>query len=148
MVTFSKSNARTVGVAGTALVASSIAGGIVSVLAEVNTWANAWTAEATLAAPWPMLVLQAAATVAAVQRRRVFAAAGATVLALSAAVAGISGFFDGQLAREDLGAGYVAMQIVFVVVAWATVAIAAVRLWKLLRSGSGRRQPRPAVIGR
>ena len=49
--------ARLVGVAGAALIASSLVGGAASVLAGENTWANAWSAEATLAAPWPMLLL-------------------------------------------------------------------------------------------
>ena len=128
--------ARAAGVAGGVLIASSLVGGAVSVLTGVNTWANAWTAEATLAAPWPMLVLQAAATSAAVQRRRVVALVGAGLLAATAAVSGISGFFDGQLGREDLDTRHVVGQVVFVTVAWATVVIAAVRLWRLRRTGS------------
>ncbi len=35
--------------------AASLLGGVASVMAGTNTWANAWTADATLAAPWPML---------------------------------------------------------------------------------------------
>jgi len=78
---------RAVGVAGAALIGASLAGGAVSVLAGVNTWSNARTAEATLATPWPMLLLQTAATLAAVQRRRKVATAGAGVLALTAGLA-------------------------------------------------------------
>ena len=37
-------------------------GGAVSVAAGVNEWSTAWTDEATLAAPWPMLLVQAGAT--------------------------------------------------------------------------------------
>ena len=58
---------------------------------------------------------------------------GSGLLAATAVVSGISGFFDGQLGREDLGAGHVVGQIVFVTVAWATAVVAAVRLWRLSR---------------
>ncbi|HET9872691.1 MAG TPA: hypothetical protein VFP89_08875 [Propionibacteriaceae bacterium] len=124
-------NSTAVCIAGSALVACSLVGGIVSVTSSVNTWSNAWTADATLAAPWPMVVVQTAATWAATSRRQVLAVAGSAVLGLSAAVAGVSGFFDGQLGRPDLGTGYVAMQIVLVVVACATAVCAGLRLWKL-----------------
>ncbi len=127
-------HARLIGVAGAALVASSLVGGVASVLAGTNTWANAWTAEATLAAPWPMLVLQTAATLAAVRPQRVAAIVGSSLLGLSAAVAGISGFFDGQLARADLSRWFVAAQIGYVVVAWLTVLAAGLRLRQLLRN--------------
>jgi hypothetical protein len=127
-------SARLVGIAGGALVASSLLGGAASVLAGENTWTDAWTAEATLAAPWPMLLLQTAATLAAIRRQRVVAIVGSSLLGLSAAVAGISGFFDGQLGRADLSRAYVAAQIGYVVVAWLTVAAAAVRLRQLLRN--------------
>lgn len=90
-------SARAVGAAGAALVAASLIGGAVSVAAEVNAWSTAWTVQATLAAPWPMLLIQACATVAAVQSRRWPATVGSAVLGLSAALSGISGFFDGQL---------------------------------------------------
>ena len=123
-----------IGVAGAALVASSLVGGAVSVWAGENTWADAWTAEATLAAPWPMLVLQTTATLAAVRPERIAAIVGSSLLGLTAAVAGISGFFDGQLGRADLSRVYVAAQIGYVVVAWLAVSAAGVRLRQLLRS--------------
>ena len=129
---------RAVGAAGSALVAASLVGGAVSVAAGVNTWATAWTSQATLAAPWPMLLVQSAATAAAVQSRRGPAVIGSVALGLSAAVSGISGFFDGQLARTDLGPGYVAAQVGYVVVAWLAVGASAVRLWALRRHRVGR----------
>jgi hypothetical protein len=122
-----------VAVAGTALVGSSIVGGVVSVLAGTNTWSDAWTAKATLAAPWPMLLLQTAATLAAISPRRALSLGGTALLSLTAAVAGISGFFDGQLGRSDLSTWYVAVQIGYVLVAWATVVVAAMYLRSLLR---------------
>jgi len=134
MAVIRDAHARLIGVAGAALVASSVVGGVASVLAGTNTWATAWTAEATLAAPWPMLVLQTAATIAAVRPQRVAAIVGASLLGLSAGVAGISGFFDGQLARADLGRWFVAAQIGYVVVAWLTVLAAGLRLRQLLRN--------------
>ena len=123
--------ARATSVAGAALVAGSVLGGAASVLAGTNTWGNAWTAEATLAAPWPMLLVQAAATIAAVQRRRTVAQAGTVVLGLTAAVAGTSGFFDGQLGRADLSTWYVAGQVCYVIVAWGTAVVAGLRVWQL-----------------
>ena len=126
-------SARAVAGAGAALVAASLVGGAVSVASGVNTWATAWSSQATLAAPWPMLLIQSGATVAAAQSKRWPAIIGSAVLGLSAAVSGISGFFDGQLARPGLGAGYVAAQVGYVVMAWLAVGCAAMRLWALRR---------------
>jgi hypothetical protein len=126
-------SARAVGVAGAALVAANLVGGAVSVVAGVNAWSTAWTSQATLAAPWPMLLVQSCATVAAVQSQRWPAIIGSALLGLSAALSGISGFFDGQLARPDLGAGYVTAQVGYVVVAWLAVACAVNRLRAILR---------------
>jgi hypothetical protein len=78
-----------------------------------------------------MLLLQAAATVAAVQRRLPVARTGSVVLGLTAAIAGISGFFDGQLGREDLSTWHVVGQVVYVVVAWGTAVVAGLRVWNL-----------------
>ena len=129
-------SARAVGIAGAALVAASLVGGAVSVLAGVNAWSTAWTSQATLAAPWPMLVVQSGATVAAVQAQRWPAVIGSALLGLSAALSGISGFFDGQLARPDLGAGYVTVQVGYVVVAGLAVSCTVGRLWAIRRAAS------------
>jgi hypothetical protein len=134
---------RSTGVAGAVLIGSSLLGGVVSVLAGTNTWASAWTADATLAAPWPMLVVQTAATSAAIQRRRSLALAGSALLGVTAAVAGISGFFDGQLGRADLAAGMVAGQICYLVVAWATVLVAGAGVWSLRRAQRAAASPQP-----
>ena len=125
------SGARTVGAFGAALVAGSVVGGVLSVLAGTNTWADAWSSRATLAAPWPMLLVQAASAVAAIQARRRVARLGSGMLAVTAGVAGISGFFDGQLARPDLSGWYVGAQVVYVAVAWATVVAAGLACWHL-----------------
>ena len=134
---------RATGAAGAALIGSSLLGGAASVLSGTNTWANAWTADATLAAPWPMLVVQTAATWAAIQRRRAVALAGSALLGVTAAVAGTSGFFDGQLGRADLSAGMVAGQICYLVVAWSTVLIAGLRVWGLRRLDRASASPQP-----
>jgi len=125
--------ARTVGAAGAALVAASLVGGAVSVRVGVNAWSTAWSRRATLAAPWPMVLVQAGATVGATSSHRWPAILGSSSLGLTAAVSGISGFFDGQLGRSDLGAGYVAAQIGYVIVACFAVAAALGRLWTLVR---------------
>lgn len=113
--------ASAVAVAGAALVAASLVGGAVSVRAGVNRWSDAWTSEATLAAPWPMMLLQLCATVAAAQPRSRAARTGSVVLVLAAGLSGVSGFFDGQLARSDLGTGYVLAQVAYVALAWLAV---------------------------
>ena len=133
------SSAEAVGVAGGALVAASLVGGAVSVVAGVNSWSTAWTSQATLAAPWPMLLVQSCATVAAVRSQPRPARIGSGLLLVSAALSGVSGFFDGQLARPDLGAGYVTAQVGYVVVAWLAVACAANRLWAVREGATHRR---------
>ncbi len=132
-------SARAVAVGGGSLVAASLVGGAISVAAGVNSWSSAWTSEATLAAPWPMLLVQTAATVAAVQPGSRPAAIGSIVLVVSGSVSGISGFFDGQLGRTDLGPGYVLAQVGYVVVAGLAVACAAYRLITVRRDGRRRR---------
>jgi hypothetical protein len=73
-----------------------------------------------------MLLIQGCATVAAVQPRRWLATIGSAILGLSAALSGISGFFDGQLARSDLDGVYVMAQVSYIVVAGLAVAAAMV----------------------
>ena len=52
---------------------------------------------------------------------------------------GISGFFDGQLPRADLGSGYIAAQVGYVVVAWIADAAAVYRLLAVRRMRVGPR---------
>jgi hypothetical protein len=131
---FRSAAARRLGVGAAALVGVSLLGGAVSVWTGPNTWADAWTAEATLAAPWPMVLVQGGAAALAVRGRGRPALAGSGVLLLAALLSAVSGFFDGQLARADLGAGYVAMQLGVVVVAGTTAVLAAQRLRELVGS--------------
>lgn len=132
-------SARAVAVGGGALVAASLVGGAASVAAGVNEWSTAWSSEATLAAPWPMLLVQTVGTVAAAQPSVWPAATGSVVLVLTGALSGISGFFDGQLARSDLGVPYVLAQAGYVVVAWLAVACGLVRLRAIRRRVDGLR---------
>ena len=125
--------ARRLGVATALLIAASVVGGAVSVQLGINTWAEAWSSAATLAAPWPMLLVQATAGLLAVAGRRPWAMAGAVVLLLGATASAISGFFDGQFAKDGLPGGYVALQSGFVLLAAATAVLSALRLAELLR---------------
>jgi hypothetical protein len=84
-----------------------------------------------------MLLLQTAATCVAIQPRRWVATAGSAVLGLTAAVAGISGFFDGQLGRADLSGWFVVAQAGYVAVAWGTAIVAGLRIWRLRRADRG-----------
>lgn len=126
-------SSRAVALGGGALVAASLVGGVISVAAGVNSWSTAWTSEATLAAPWPMLLVQTAGTVAATQSGRHPAAIGSVVLMISGLISGISGFFDDQLGRTDLGPGYVVAQVGYVVVAGLAVASGGFRLTAIRR---------------
>ena len=70
---------------------------------------------------------------AAVQSRRWLATFGSAILGLIAALSGISGFFDGQLARSDLDGVYVMAQVSYIVVAGLAVAAAVGRIWVIQR---------------
>jgi hypothetical protein len=126
-------SARRVGLGAAALVGVSLVGGVVSVVAGPNTWTDAWTAEATLAAPWPMVLVQALTGLAAARGQGRAAFVGAVVLLLAAGLSAVSGFFDGQLARADLAPAYVVMQLAVVAVASTVVVLAAARLRDLPR---------------
>ena len=125
--------ARRLGVATALLIAASGVGGAVSVRLGMNTRAEAWSSAATLAVPWPMLLVQAPAGLLAVAGRRPRAMAGAVVLLLGATASAVSGFFDGQFAKEGLPGRYVALQSGLVLLAAATAVLSALRLSELLR---------------
>ena len=88
-----------------------VVGGLIDVAADRSTLASAWGSQATLAAPQPMMVAQVV-LVALVLRAGPRAATGsAALLALACLVSFASGFFDGQLGRDDLTGGEVAFQV-------------------------------------
>ena len=124
--------ARRLGVGAALLLAWSGVGGVVSVQLGANTWADAWSASATLAAPWPMILVQLVAAALAVFGRGRPAITGAAILLLAAFLSAISGFFDGQLAREGLSPAYVMLQIALIVTAAGVVVLAALRLRELV----------------
>ncbi len=101
--------ARRLVVATAALLATDVAGGVLAVASDVNTWAEAWGGEALLAAPAPMMVAQAVLAWVATRRGRA-AATCAGLLALACLVSVASGFFDGGLGNDRLSPGLVAFQ--------------------------------------
>ena len=78
--------ARRLAVGAGALIAWSGIGGVVSIRLGTNTWADAWSSTATLAAPWPMVVAQATAATLAVRGHGRWAVAGAAVLLVGASL--------------------------------------------------------------
>lgn len=117
--------ARRLALAMTTLVATDTLGGVLAVTNDVNTWSTAWSAEALLAAPLPMIAAQVLCTAVAVRSGRPWAAVPAYMLALACNVSVISGFFDGGLANDALAGPLVAFQVVLLAVTGA-VGVAAV----------------------
>jgi len=125
--------ARRLGIGAGLLLACSGVGGVVSVQLGANTWSDAWSSTATLAAPWPMIAVQATAAVLAVVGRRPWAVAGAAVLLLGASLSAVSGFFDGQFGSAGLSPAYVGLQAALISTAAAVAVLAGLRLRELLR---------------
>jgi hypothetical protein len=112
-------------VAGTAaLVVTDVAGGLLAVAGDVNTWSEAWGGEALLAAPWPMILAQVLLTWVATRKDGRLAVVAAALLAAACLVSAISGFFDGGLGNDRLSSGLVAFQV-FLLAVTATVGILA-----------------------
>jgi hypothetical protein len=119
--------ARRLALAMTALVATDALGGVLAVTNDVNTWGSAWSADALLAAPLPMIAAQVLCTVLAVRSGRRWAAVPAFLLALACFVSVVSGFFDGGLANDELDAGLVAYQVFLLAVTATGGVLAALR---------------------
>jgi hypothetical protein len=98
------------------LVTVDLVGGLLAVASGVNTWVEAWSGDALLAAPVPMVAVQIALTWVAVTRRDRAAGVAAGVLALACLVSVISGFFDGGLANDSLDGQLVAFQVFLLLV--------------------------------
>jgi hypothetical protein len=116
-----------------ALLALGFAGGLLAIANDVNTPAQAWSSQATLAAPAPMMAAQAVLAGAAAwwPDRRGAAAAG--LLALACVVSGISGFFDGQLGKQGLPAPLLAFQALLVAATLGVSGLATARAVQLTR---------------
>jgi hypothetical protein len=117
-----------------ALVTVDLAGGLLAVAADVNTWAEAWGGKALLAAPAPMIAVQLLLTWLAVRRPGRGAAAAAGVLALACLVSVVSGFFDGGLANDSLDGPLVGFQVFLLLVTGTVGVLALTRARAALRS--------------
>ena len=81
------------------LVIDAIGGGW-AVATGLNTLGDAFSSNARMAAPWPMIVFQLVMAAAAMRARRRVAIGAAVLLAIACIVSAVSGFFDGALARQ------------------------------------------------
>jgi hypothetical protein len=119
------SAARRLVLAMAALVVLDLVGGLLAVASEVNTWGEAWSGDALLAAPWPMILVQVVLTWLATRGDGRVAVVAAALLAAACLVSAISGFFDGGLGNDELSGGLVAFQVVLLAVT-ATVGVLAI----------------------
>jgi hypothetical protein len=120
-------SARRLVIAMSALVVTDLVGGLIAVASGVNTWAEAWGSKALLAAPVPMIVVQALLTFVAVRfsGRRAGLASG--LLSLACFVSVISGFFDGGIGNDELTPALSAYQVFLLVVTALVGALATLR---------------------
>ena len=124
------------------LVCVDLVGGLLAVDAGVNTWSEAWSGDALLAAPWPMILAQLALTWLATRGAGRLSAAAAALLSLACLVSAISGFFDGGLGNDELSSGLVVFQVFLLVVTATVGVLAALRLFEARRLGlRGSRRP-------
>jgi hypothetical protein len=117
------------------LVVLDLAGGLIAISTDLNDAGEAWSFEAGLAVPWPIILVQLALTAVAVVGRRRLAIAAALLLTATCTVSVLSGLFDGDLFAEELGPGERAFQIVLI--SW----MALVGLLAALRTTELRGQP-------
>lgn len=116
-----------------ALIVIDVFGGVIAVSSGVNTWGDAWSSQALLAAPLPMMVAQLVlAWLAARNVRPPIGLVAAIVLALACLVSAVSGFFDGGLANDELSGGLVAWQV-FLLTVTAGVGLLAISRARQLR---------------
>ena len=115
------------------LVVLDLVGGLIAIATDLSDVGEAWSTDARLAVPWPIILPQLALTAVAVLGRRRFAIAAALLLAATCAVSVLSGLFDGDLFAEGLGPGQKAFQIVLI--GWMALVglLAALRATELLR---------------
>lgn len=119
------------------LLALDLIGGVIAIVTDMNTAAEAWDSEARLAAPWPMILFQLIMTGLAVRGGRRVAIGATILLAAACLISGISGFFDGGYRASELNAGHVAFQTLLI--GWTVLVglLAALRAYTLWR-GMGR----------
>jgi 4-amino-4-deoxy-L-arabinose transferase-like glycosyltransferase len=129
---------RRLAVAMAALVTVDLAGGLLAVASDVNTWSEAWGGKALLAAPAPMIAVQLLLTWVAATRRGRAAVAAAGVLALACLVSVVSGFFDGGLANDSLDGPLVSFQVFLLLVTGVVGCLAVARARAAHRSPTHR----------
>ncbi len=97
------------------LVILDIIGGLVAISSDLNTAGGAWGAEARLAVPWFVVLVQIGLAALLVVGQR-FAVAAGVVLTLMCAASVLSGLFDGDFPAAGQGVGTKAFQILLI--AW------------------------------
>ena len=112
------------------LLATDLAGGLLEIAAGRNTIGTAWGSEATLCAPLPMILAQLIAVLVITRSSRIPGRVAAVLLALACFVSFLSGFFDGQLGRADLGTFELAFQWWLLGVTAVLGAVAALSLFR------------------
>ena len=120
------------GLAVGVLLLTDLAGGLLAVASDVNTWDEAWGGKALLAAPLPMIAVQVLLTWVAVRSQGRGAVVAAGLLATACLVSVASGFFDGGLGNDALSPGLAAFQALLLAVTGAVGVLA------LLRATRGR----------
>lgn len=125
---------RSVPVGVLVLAALSVAGGLVSVRADLSPdLLDAMGPQGRLSIPLPMLAAQLLLGVAAASRRRAIALAGSGLVAASLLLGVLSGFFDGGYADDRLGSGERATQVALIGTMVLVALLAVRRLVRLLR---------------
>jgi hypothetical protein len=119
-----------------ALLVVDLTGGLLAVASGVNTWGEAWSADALLAAPVPMVVAQVLLTWLATRTSR-RAAVPAGLLATACLVSVVSGFFDGGLGSAELTPALTAFQVLLLAMTGLTGLLAAARVVAARRAQVG-----------
>jgi hypothetical protein len=102
---------RLLGPALLIVLATDLVGGLLDVVAGRSSLTAAWGSSATLCAPWPMIAFQIGAFLLIRRGPSTLRWVAAGLLMLACVVSVLSGFFDGQLGRADLGAGERGFQV-------------------------------------
>lgn len=119
-----------------ALLVVDLVGGLWAALSGVNSWADAWSGHALLAAPLPMIIGQVVTTWLSVRGRSRRAIVPAGLLAVACLVSLASGFFDGGLGNTALEPGMSAYQVLLLSVTGVVGVLAAIRAFQLAATHS------------
>lgn len=107
-------------VAGAAVVAAGVAGGVLAIATHLNTAAEAFSSKAELATPWPALLLQVAGVLAVLRWRDWRGITGASLIALTGLLA-LAALGDDETFKNGLPGWALAVQAVVIVVSVAAV---------------------------